>query len=95
MEVCSNQRQAHEGADRDETRTGSDTNEEVFEVDTVLGVRILCHKDNVIIQYKIRWVGFSAADDSWEPLSNLTGCWDKIRQFHRRARIPFFRSRPL
>ena len=34
-----------------------------------------------VLRYKVRWKGFTAAQDTWEPLSNLTGCEEAIEVF--------------
>jgi hypothetical protein len=42
----------------------------------------------VVVEYKVRWKGYTAADDTWEPLPNLEGCAGLIKAYEdkRRAR---------
>ena len=32
-------------------------------------------------QYLVRWEGFAASHDTWEPMENLVGCAQQIREF--------------
>ncbi len=32
-------------------------------------------------QYLVRWKGYGAHEDTWEPTSNLTNAQDKLRDF--------------
>lgn len=34
-----------------------------------------------VVQYLVRWRGFSAFDDTWEPKANLANALVKVRQF--------------
>ncbi|MCL7031854.1 hypothetical protein MKW94_007959 [Papaver nudicaule] len=33
------------------------------------------------LYFKVHWKGFDASEDSWEPLSNLSNCEEKIKKF--------------
>ncbi len=33
------------------------------------------------VEYKVRWLGYSATDDTWEPISNLENCKDLIAEY--------------
>nr|CAB3229587.1 chromodomain Y-like protein 2 [Phallusia mammillata] len=55
----------------------SSSEEEIFEVEKVLGKR-----KRGRVQYLVRWKGFSSEHDSWEPVSNLTGCRELIQEFN-------------
>jgi hypothetical protein len=53
--------------------------ERELEVQQVVGIR----KNKGITEYKIRWKGYSADADTWEPKENLS-CNRLIKEFHRR-----------
>ena len=38
------------------------------------------------LEFKVRWEGYDAADDSWEPAANLDACREKLATFLRRLR---------
>jgi Chromo (CHRromatin Organisation MOdifier) domain len=37
----------------------------------------------VEVQYLIKWKGYSAAENTWEPPGHLTHCARLLRRFHR------------
>ena len=41
----------------------------MFEVQKVVGRRT----GKAGVEYKVRWVGYTAAEDTWEPADNLSG----------------------
>ncbi|XP_061166643.1 chromodomain Y-like protein 2 [Saccostrea echinata] len=49
-----------------------------YEVDKILQQR----KRKGVIEYLIRWQGYGAEQDSWEPVKNLKDCVDKIKAFN-------------
>ena len=51
-----------------------------YEVQSITDIR----KVNGKIQYLVRWKGYSANEDSWEPIENLK-CNKLIDQFHQNA----------
>lgn len=55
------------------------TGETVYEVDRVIAARILAGGG---VQYRVRWWGFGAAEDTWEPADELLGCTDALDAFH-------------
>lgn len=43
---------------------------------------ILGHRDKAgVREYKVRWAGYNATHDSWEPEGNLEGCKDKLQDY--------------
>ena len=34
-------------------------------------------------QYLVRWEGYAASHDTWEPMENLVGCAEQIRAYER------------
>lgn len=54
----------------------SDGDFNTYEVETILDSRIRRKK----VQYLVRWTGYE--DTTWEPLNNLTGCGDLLKEFH-------------
>ena len=64
----------------------------VLQVESILGKRTRHGK----VEYLIRWKGFGPSEDSWEPVKNLQGCQQLIKDFTktrspspgRKARTP-------
>ncbi|XP_056019997.1 chromobox protein homolog 2-like isoform X2 [Ostrea edulis] len=50
-------------------------------VDKILQQR----KKKGVVEYLVRWQGYGAANDSWEPGKNLKDCADKIKAFNASA----------
>eukprot|EP01083_Nonionella_stella_P068605 182326_1 len=49
-----------------------------YQVERLVG----CKTDNGQVKYLVRWLGFAASEDSWEPIQNLNGCEELINEFH-------------
>jgi hypothetical protein len=49
-----------------------------WEVASILDSRV--HRNK--LQYRVRWVGYSPADDSWEPADFLLNAPDRVKEFH-------------
>lgn len=58
--------------------TSGDSDDEVYEVETILDKRIINGKPQYLIKYK----GYDDSENSWEPPSNLN-CPKKLREFER------------
>ena len=58
--------------------------EEFLEVEMVRGHRRSKRAEGGL-EYQIRWKGFKAKDDTWEPASNLTE--DLVEEYHSRPEV--------
>ncbi|TPX16414.1 uncharacterized protein E0L32_012424 [Thyridium curvatum] len=54
--------------------------EEEYEVEQILEQRVSDGK------YLVKWKGYNATENTWEPKEHLTHCQRKLRQFHQRSR---------
>ncbi|OWF46651.1 M-phase phosphoprotein 8-like [Mizuhopecten yessoensis] len=54
--------------------------EELYEVERIMGMSKASGKT----LYKVRWRGYGAADDTWEPIENLQSCLDLIEEFEKK-----------
>ncbi|MED6131246.1 hypothetical protein PIB30_008286, partial [Stylosanthes scabra] len=73
--------------DDDDTSSDEENNDgadgEVFEVFEVLDI---CygdpnHKKEQGLFFKVRWKGYGPNEDTWEPISGLSNCREKIKEF--------------
>lgn len=55
------------------------TGDGVWEVEQIVGSRI--EADTYIHYYEVKWKGWSAKHNTWEPKKNLADCKDLIKQF--------------
>eukprot|EP01051_Picozoa_sp_SAG22_P007946 SAG22_NODE_578_length_8958_cov_5.402980_4_plen_975_part_00 len=56
---------------------GGPAGEGDYEVDAIVGKRIWFG----MVQYRVRWLGYSAAEDTWEPCDHLAPVTDKVAAF--------------
>ena len=56
--------------------------QEEWEVDNVLASRQFGH--NKVLQYLIKWKGFSEVHNSWEPKGNLGNTDQLVKEFHNK-----------
>jgi hypothetical protein len=54
--------------------------DEEWEVEEILDSRI----QKRVLQYLVKWKGYTISDNTWEPAKNLTNAPDEIRKFHQR-----------
>ncbi|OMP02903.1 hypothetical protein COLO4_10748 [Corchorus olitorius] len=59
-----------------------DTEDEVFEVEKILGIRY-SHPDTgeIGLHFKVRWKNYGPEDDSWEPQDGLGDCQECLKDF--------------
>ena len=57
-----------------------DEDEPEYEVETLLDSRIRWRR----LEYLVRWKGYDAGHDSWEPITNLQNAKRKIIAFHKK-----------
>jgi Chromo (CHRromatin Organisation MOdifier) domain len=60
----------------------TDNDSPEFFIDKIVGLR---KADDGTWSYKVRWYGYTAADDTWEPSDHLPG--NMVRRYHRRVGI--------
>ncbi|XP_060077475.1 M-phase phosphoprotein 8-like [Ylistrum balloti] len=54
--------------------------EELYEVERIMGISKASGKT----LYKVRWRGYGATDDTWEPIENLQSCLDLIEEYQKK-----------
>ena len=54
--------------------------EKVYNVEKLLASRLAGGKK----EYKVRWEGYGEKHDSWEPMENLVGCAQQIREYEQK-----------
>ncbi|KAL1503819.1 hypothetical protein AB1Y20_016004 [Prymnesium parvum] len=54
--------------------------EPLYEVDYIKNVRYV----KGVRQYEVVWEGYGPNDTSWEPMENLVGCAQQIREYERK-----------
>lgn len=60
-----------------------DEDETVWEVERVVGARI--EANTYIHWYQVKWKGWAAKHNTWEPKKNLSSCRDLIEEFEKLA----------
>ena len=59
---------------------------EVWEVEEIVNSRTL----KGVVQYRVRWVGCTEFEDTWETIDHLDNCPEKLKElrqkFHRKPR---------
>ncbi|KAL1356570.1 hypothetical protein HN51_008568 [Arachis hypogaea] len=80
-----------DASSEEENDNGAD--EEVFEVFEVLDI---CYgdpnnKNEQGLHFKVRWKGYGPDEDTWEPISGLSNCRERIKEFVTRG----FKSKML
>lgn len=52
---------------------------EEFEVELILNVR----RRKGILEFLVKWIGYDAIENSWEPLDNVVNAWDLVTKFYK------------
>ena len=56
---------------------------DVYEVEKIMGTRKMKDKHgNMINQFLVKWKGFAAKQNTWEPLAHLAGVEDMVAEFY-------------
>ena len=69
----------YSGSDHDSDHDNGSEEEKKFAVEKIMDMRFL--GDDT--EYRVRWEGYTAADDTWEPEANLQGIIHLISDYHR------------
>jgi hypothetical protein len=59
----------------------SSSDEEEYVVEEICDIRT----QGGVLQYEVKWRGFGASDNTWEPVDNLVGCAEALKAFQRGA----------
>ncbi|XP_069130202.1 M-phase phosphoprotein 8-like [Argopecten irradians] len=78
MENSDDKKSSIAGSDSSEREESSE--EELYEVERIMGMSKASGKT----LYKVRWRGYGATDDTWEPIENLQSCLDLIEEFQKK-----------
>ncbi|XP_074292605.1 DNA (cytosine-5)-methyltransferase CMT3-like [Silene latifolia] len=71
----------------DESEEEDGDNEEVYEVEQIVGICYGDPKDNnkAGLYLKVHWKGYGPDYDTWEPVDGLGNCWKSIGEFVRKG----------
>ena len=60
--------------------------EEEWELEDILDSRMMQRgpKERRGLQYLVKWKGLSAAENTWEPVSNITHAQESVDEFHQK-----------
>ena len=51
--------------------------EDVYEVESIIGSR----KNRGVVKYRVRWVGYTEFEDTWETFDKLENCPLSVQEF--------------
>lgn len=76
-------RRAQEAKKEEDSDTDTGVEEGEFEVESLLDIRhVDPTKENEDgLEFKVRWKGYDESEDSWEPMSGLGDCEEKLKEF--------------
>jgi len=65
---------------RDEDQEIDDNDPDVYEVESIIDSR----KIRSVVKYRVRWVGYTEFEDTWETFDKLDNCPDRVKAFRER-----------
>jgi len=65
---------------RDEDQDMDKDDPDVYEVESIINSR----KIRGVVKYRVRWVGYTEFEDTWETWDKLDNCPKKLREFRER-----------
>lgn len=68
-----------ESSESEDSENVDMVDEEIFEVEQILSKKI----EKGVTKYRVRWKGYTAADDSWEPVDNLGMVMDMVEEYEK------------
>lgn len=57
---------------------------QTYVVDTILDHKMGPKK---ALLYFVSWQGYATSQNTWEPVSNLDGCQDLVKEYHLKAKV--------
>jgi hypothetical protein len=45
-------------------------------------------KNKQVLEYLVRWKGYSSVNDSWEPSASLFNCPEIVKKYNKRKELP-------
>jgi hypothetical protein len=45
-------------------------------------------KNKQVLEYLVRWTGYSSVNDSWEPSASLTNCSELVENYNEGKNLP-------
>ncbi len=61
-----------------------DPGESEFEVECIVGYRVVYGR----IAYLVKWMGYPASENTWEPPHHLTNAMEAVVTFHVQSQLP-------
>ena len=65
---------------RDEPQDMDEDEEEIWEVEEIVNSR----RVKRVVQYRVRWTGYTELEDTWETIQHLNNCAKKLQEFQER-----------
>ena len=65
---------------RDEPQDMEEDEEDVYEVESIIDSR----KNRGVVKYRVRWVGYTQFEDTWETFDKLENCPLRVQEFREK-----------